>query len=205
MSTLRIALPKGRMGEESVDFLYQRELTSLKALNDDRKLIIKDPEFDIEYLLIRSKDVGTYVETGAADIGIMGYDLLTEYQFDVLTPLSLPFGGCRMSVAYPAEAKDWHKRRNLKVATKYPNLASRYFFDKGHNIDIILLYGSIEIAPLTGLSDLIVDLVSTGQTLKANHLFEGEVILQSTARLIMNPSAYVFKRKQLNDIIKRLQ
>ncbi len=201
---LRIALPKGRMSEESLEYLTARGVSSTAKVANDRRLIHLDQEKNLEFLLIRSKDVGTYVEQGAADLGIVGLDLLKEHDFQVFVPLSLPFGQCTLSVAYPEGAEDWHTKRNLKVASKYPRLTSRFFFENGHNIKIILLYGSIEIAPLTGISDVIVDLVSTGQTLKANKLKQSDTILESTAQLVVNPSAYVFKRAQINEIIEKL-
>ena len=204
MHSLRVALPKGRMGKESLAFFFQNSITKLESFGDSRKLIFKDSEEDIEFLLIRSKDVGTYVETGAADLGIIGHDLLTEHRFDVYTPCSLPFGGCRMSVAHPNGKTKWKERRNLTVATKYPNITKKYFHDAGYNVKIIQLYGSLEIAPLTGISDIIVDLVSTGQTLKANKLTESGVILESTARLIVNSGSYVHKHERLRNMIDKL-
>lgn len=201
---LTIALPKGRMSNESIEYLYNRNLTRFQSFTDDRKLIYTDEENKIEFLLIRSKDVGTYVEQGGADLGIMGHDLLQEHNFDVHTLLSLPYGACRLSVAYPQAQQNWKKKKTIRVATKYPQLASRYFFEHGYNIEIIELYGSIEIAPLSGLSDVIVDLVSTGQTLTANHLTEDKVILHSSARLIANPSSSVYKRKRIYELTEVL-
>jgi len=189
------------MSDESLDFFSSRGLCSLTKTHDGRELILKDQKSNIDFYLIRSKDVGAYVEQGAADLGIMGYDLLLEHNFDVFIPAALPFGHCRLSVAYPRDRADWMNRRELRVATKYPRLATEYFFRRGFNIRTIELYGSIEIAPLTGLSDVIVDLVSTGATLKANNLVEEEVILESTARLIMNPSAFALGRPRLMQFI----
>lgn len=201
---LTVALPKGRMSKESIDYMRERDLTVFSEFADERKLIYRDEKNKMDFLLIRSKDVGTYVEQGGADIGIMGYDLLQEHHFDVHTLMALPFGGCRLSVAYPQEKKDWSQKKNIRVATKYPHLASRYFFEHGYNIEIIELYGSIEIAPLSGLSDVIVDLVSSGQTLKANHLVEDRTIIESSARLIVNPCSGVYKRKRIYQMVERL-
>lgn len=201
---LTIALPKGRMSSESIAYMRERSITSLTPFEDDRKLIYCDQENKIEFLLIRSKDVGTYVEQGGADLGIMGYDLLQEHSFDVHSLLALPYGDCRLSIAYPQEKNFWSQKKNIRVATKYPHLASRYFFEHGYNIEIIELYGSIEIAPLSGLADVIVDLVSSGQTLKANHLIEDRSILYSSARLIVNPAAAVRKRERIYALRKQL-
>ncbi len=201
---LKIALPKGRMSDESLEFFSSRGLCSLNRTHDGRELILHDRQSNIDFYLIRSKDVGAYVEQGAADVGIMGLDLLLEHNFDVFIPAALPFGQCRLSVAYPKDRADWQKKPELRVATKYPRLATEYFFRRGFNIRTIELYGSIEIAPLTGISDVIVDLVSTGATLKANNLVEEEVILESTARLIMNPSALALGRKRLMQFIDTL-
>jgi len=199
-----IALPKGRMSEESLEFLHSKKLCSFKEFPKSRELIFKDEKNDLEFLLIRSQDVGTYVEQGAADLGVIGFDLMQEHKFEVFSPSTLPFGDCNLCIAYPENKKNWSQYKNLKVATKYPKITTDYFHKNGYNIQIIKLYGSIEIAPITGISDIIVDLVSTGQTLKANNLTKGESILFSTARLIVNPSAYVFKRKKLNKIIDKI-
>lgn len=201
---LRIALPKGRMSDESLAFFAERGLSSLARPGDGRELILSDPEHNIDFYLIRSKDVGAYVEQGAADLGIMGLDLLLEHRFDVFIPAALPFGECRLSVAYPKDRALWQKKREIRVATKYPRLATEYFFRRGFNIRTIELYGSIEIAPLTGLSDVIVDLVSTGATLRANNLVEEEVILKSTARLILNPAAAALRRSRIMQFIDTL-
>lgn len=201
---LKIALPKGRMSDESLEFFSSRGLCSLNRTQSGRELILHDTQSNIDFFLIRSKDVGAYVEQGAADLGIMGLDLLLEHKFDVFIPAALPFGHCRLSVAYPQQRVNWQKKPELRVATKYPRLATEYFFRRGFNIRTIELYGSIEIAPLTGLSDVIVDLVSTGATLKANSLIEEEVILESTARLIMNPSALALRRTRLMQFIDTL-
>ena len=201
---LRIAMPKGRMSDESIAFLFSKKITSIGCLPDSRQLIFKDKKNMIEILLIRSKDVGTYVEHGAADLGIIGYDMIREYNFDVFIPLKLPFGNCRLSVAYPKNRAGWKERKNIRIATKYPNLVSKFFYLKGYNAEIINLYGSLEIAPVSGISDAVVDLVSTGKTLEVNNLIEDQVILHSHASLIVNPRVYVQKRKQLNDCIDQL-
>ncbi len=203
-SSLKIALPKGRMSDESLEYLFQRKITSLSKFPDSRELIFHDPENNIDFLIIRSQDVGTYVETGAADLGFLGYDVLLENSFSVYTAASLPFGECHLSVAHPQNSLEWKNKRKIKVATKYPNLTTRFFYQKGYNIQIIKLYGSIEIAPIMGISDVIVDLVSTGKTLVANGLVEDEKIIESSARLIIHPGSYHRKRKILNHIIREM-
>lgn len=198
---LRIALPKGRMSEETLDFFLQRSLFKNIEVPTGRELIFSDPDDKFQFLLIRSKDVGRYVEQGAADFGVIGADLLAEHNFILNVASSLPLGYCRLSVAHAREHTSWKQKRNLKVATKYPNITSRYFFYRGYNIEIIELYGSIEIAPITGISDVITDLVSTGSTLKANGLLEEDTIMESSARLVANRVSYITKRETMNKVI----
>ena len=198
-------MPKGRMGEESLEYFYKHKITSIKELPDNRQLIFYDKKNDVEILLVRSKDVGTYVEQAAVDLGIIGYDLIMESDYQVFIPLKLPFGKCRLSIAYPEGDNDWKNRRNIRVATKYPRLASDFLYLKGYNTEIIELYGSVEIAPLTKISDVIVDLISTGQTLKMNHLVEDQVILHAQACLIVNASVYYHKRESINAILDKLK
>jgi len=203
-SYLRIALPKGRMSEESIEFLHSKKITGMTGFPSNRKLIFRDEAHKIEYVLVRSKDVGTYVEQGSCDLGVIGYDLLFEHNFDVFVPAELPFGRCSLCIAYSEQSKNWTTKKNIRVATKYPRLTSKYFFEHGFNVQIIELYGSIEIAPLTGISDVIVDLVSTGQTLKENNLFQGPEILTSTARLILNPGSFFFKKEKIQSILSKI-
>ena len=192
------------MSEDSLKYLYQKKVTSIQEHSDSRELNIFDPKKNVEILFIRSKDVGTYVEQGAVDLGIIGYDLIQEWSYQVFIPLKLPFGKCRLSVAYLKGHDLWKQRKKVRVATKYPHLASDFFYFKGYNVEIIELYGSIEIAPLTQISDVIVDLVSTGKTLKANRLVEDQVILESQASLVVNPRIYFYKRDVLNATIDKL-
>jgi len=201
---LRIALPKGRMSDESLEYFQKRNVCSIKTAPAGRELIIQDEKNNTEFYLVRSKDVGAYVEQGAADMGIMGLDLLLEHEFDVFIPIALPFGECRLSVAYPEQKPQWTQKQTITVATKYPKLTTEYFFKRGFNIRVIELYGSIEIAPLTGLSDIIVDLVSSGQTLKANRLAEEEKILHSSARLILNKTSFATRRARIQHFIDQL-
>ena len=156
-------------------------------------------------MIIRPSDVPTYVEYGAADVGVVGKDMLLEQDRDVYEPLDLKFGRCRLAIA----AKKGHKVRErlsakLRVATKYPNVTERYYNQKGIPVEIIKLYGSIELAPVVELADRIVDLVSTGRTLKANDLEEVEVIAESTARLIVNRASLKMKYGEISELMARL-
>ena len=151
------------------------------------------------------RQVCTYVEEGAADAGIVGWDIIKEGKFDLITPIDLKIGGCRLSLASFSDFDLYAKRSKVRVATKYPELTKEYFFSKGISCEVIKLYGSIELAPIVGLSDCIVDLVSTGGTLKANGLKEIEVILESTARLICNRSSFYAKQKELGTLIESLE
>lgn len=205
MALLRLALPKGRLSEEALVFLQQKEILPHTIKLDERKFIISLPEQNIELLVVRARDVAHYVEQQAADIGIVGEDMLLEYDYEVLTALALPFGFCRLSLAYPKDKPNWMAKPTIRVATKYPRLSYRYFFSQGLHVQIIELYGSIEIAPLTGLSDIIVDLVSTGQTLKAHNLIEGDVLLTSSARFIINPTSWVFRSREIGNLLDKLR
>ena len=195
-----MALPKGRLYQESISYFAKNNIGNINILSqakESRKLIHCDDLHNVEYLQIRSQDIGTYVEQGVADIAILGYDILMENNFQVYIAGQLPFGYCNLSIAYLKENKDWITKKHIKVATKYPHLTHQYFYQKGYNIEMIKLYGSIEIAPITGIADVIVDLVSTGKTLKENNLIEGSTLFKSQACFIINPVSYVFKKKQL--------
>lgn len=153
---------------------------------------------------MRTQDVPTYVQESAADLGIVGWDVIREGMYDLVVPLELKIGLCRLSLA---STKGFHLKdytRKLRVATKYPHLTKEYFFSKGMSCEVIKLYGSIELAPLCGLSDCIVDLVETGETLKANNLVEVEVILESSARLIVNRASLYTNRKEIGKFIRDL-
>ncbi len=201
---LRIVVPKGRMNEVSLGFLFNKGLISFKSISNSRQLKVVDSKKDIEVFFVRSKDVGTYVEQGAADLGIIGYDLIMEHQYNVFIPQKLPFGKCRLSVAYLDGHDKWKSRKTIQVATTYPRLTSDFFYLKGYNVEIIELYGSIEIAPITHMADVIVDLVSTGQTLQVNNLVEDQVILKSQATLIINPQTYFSQRDLVTKAIDQL-
>lgn len=198
---LTLALPKGRLAEESIELMLERGWLSGRPDPDSKELIYKDQKGKVRILLVRSQDVATYVEQNSADAGIVGWDVLLEGGYDLLLPLDLGIGKCRLSVA---ATKGWSLssgERKVRVATKYPNIAKDFFLKKGINCEVIKLYGSIELAPLVGLSDCIVDLVSTGGTLRANNLEEIEVIMESTARLVFNRSALYTKRAEVGEFL----
>ena len=200
---LNIALPKGRLGER-VYAMFEKagfECPSIKENN--RKLIFENPTCGVRYFWVKPSDVTIYVERGAADIGVAGKDILLEYEPDVYELLDLKTGICRMAVAAPKGFRD-DPRRTLKVATKFSNIAQNYYSAEGREIDIIHLNGSIEIAPILGLSDVIVDIVETGTTLKENDLEVFETVVPISARLIANKSSYKFQEEQIKALTANL-
>ncbi|TWJ33344.1 ATP phosphoribosyltransferase [Geobacter argillaceus] len=205
---ITIAIPKGRILDESVALFKKIGIDCDELLSNSRKLIFENVAQRMRYMIVRATDVPTYVEYGAADLGIVGKDTLLEQEKDVYEPLDLKFGYCRMMVAEPAGlAKDDDPSRwsNIRIATKYPNITEKYFAGKGVQVEIIKLYGSIELAPLVGLSERIVDLVSTGETLKQNGLVEVETIAEITTRLIVNRASLKTKHQRITEIIKGLE
>ncbi|MBT0663832.1 ATP phosphoribosyltransferase [Geobacter pelophilus] len=205
---ITIAIPKGRILEESVELFKKIGIDCEELLSKSRKLIFENEAQKMRYMIVRATDVPTYVEYGAADLGIVGKDTLMEQEKDVYEPLDLKFGYCRMMVAEPAGlAKDDDPSRwtNIRIATKYPHVAEKYFAAKGVQIELIKLYGSIELAPLVGLSERIVDLVSTGETLKQNGLVEVETIAEITTRLIVNRASLKTKNSRITEIIQGLE
>ncbi len=191
MTTLTIALPKGRLADDALIWL-QRAGWPLPAADNGRKLIVDSVDGRMHYVLAKPMDVPVFVEQGAADIGIAGLDVIRERAADVFEPMRLPFGHCRLSVAGPASRKGRPLRLDLypRVATKYPHLTSQYFRRRGISAELIVLSGSVELGPLVNLADLIVDLVQTGDTLRANDLVELRTILESQAVLIVNRASY---------------
>lgn len=188
---LTLALPKGRLLRPALDLLRR---VGVDGMPDDesRRLIFTDAVRGLRLLVLKPLDVPTYVEYGAADLGIVGKDILLEQEPDVYEPLDLGFGFCRLVVAEPKglrERDDPAKWSWVRVATKYPNLTRRYFADRGIQVEVVRLDGSIELAPLVGLAERIVDLVQSGETLRANGLVEVAEILSSTARLVVNRAA----------------
>lgn len=201
---LNIALPKGRLGEK-VYAMFEKagyECPSIKENN--RKLIFENPEKGVRYFWVKPSDVAIYVERGAADIGVAGKDILLEYEPEIYELLDLDIGKCRMAVAAKKGFRD-NFQSTLRVATKFTNITKNYYASIGRDIDIIHLNGSIEIAPILGLSDVIVDIVETGTTLKENNLEVIETIVPISARLIANKSGFKFAADRIEQIVKGLK
>ena len=189
---INIALPKGRLGEKVYAMLEAAGFPCPSIKEDNRKLIFENEECGVRYFWVKPSDVAIYVERGAADIGVAGKDILLEYRPDVYELLDLGIGVCRMAVAAPRDFRD-DPRRTLRVATKFSGIAKAHYAAIGRDIDIIHLNGSIEIAPLLGLSDVIVDIVETGTTLRENNLEVIETVVPISARLIANKASGKFK------------
>ncbi|MNI35805.1 ATP phosphoribosyltransferase [compost metagenome] len=194
---LKVAMPKGRIYKQASRLFQLAGLPIPDDLEESRRLIIPVHEAKMEFILAKPVDVATYVEYGVVDIGVVGKDVLMEENRNVYELLDLGIARCRMSVI---GLPDWKPVLNPRVATKYPNVASQYFREKGQQVEVIKLNGSIELAPMIGLADRIVDMVETGQTLRENGLEEQEEIFQITSRLIANRVSYRMK----NDAIQRL-
>lgn len=200
---LNIALPKGRLGKK-VYALFERAGFGCDGVCDDsRKLVFEDPDNGVRYFWVKPSDVAIYVERGAADIGVAGKDILLEYEPDVYELLDLNIGKCTMAVAAKKGFCD-DQRKRLRVATKFQSIAAKHYLAKGREIDIIHLNGSIELAPVLGLSDVIVDIVETGSTLRENDLAVVETILPISARLIANKSGYQFKSSRIDTLVQQL-
>ncbi len=200
---LNVALPKGRLGEK-VYAMFEKagfECPSIKEQN--RKLIFENEDAGVRYFWVKPSDVPIYVERGAADIGVAGKDILLEYRPDIYELLDLDLGKCRMAVAAKKDFRD-DPQRTLRVATKFSNIARNYYSSIGRDIDIIHLNGSIEIAPILGLSDVIVDIVETGKTLKENDLEVFETIVPISARLISNKSSFKFKTESIEKVVREI-
>ncbi|MFQ5900087.1 MAG: ATP phosphoribosyltransferase [Thermodesulfobacteriota bacterium] len=205
---ITIALPKGRILEESMRLFKGIGVNCQGILEDSRKLLWEDKHSGIKFIMVRDKDVPTYVEYGAADMGIAGKDVLIEQGRDIYEPLDLQIGHCRMVVAEPKElvkGDDPSHWSYIRVATKFPRITERHFLSKGIQVELIELYGSIELAPLVGLSERIVDIVSTGETLRKNGLVEVEDIMKITSRLITNKASLKTNYERINEIIEGLR
>ncbi len=209
---LTLALSKGRIFEETLPLLRAAGIEVLEDPEKSRKLILPTNRSDVQVVLVRASDVPTYVQYGGADLGVCGRDTLIEHEAEwgsagsvgLYQPLDLKIAKCRMSVAVRADfdyARAVRQGARLKVATKYVAIAREFFASKGVHVDLIKLYGSMELAPLTGMADAIVDLVSTGNTLKANHLVEVEPIMDISSRLVVNPAALKVKRELIRPIL----
>ena len=201
---LNIALPKGRLGDQVYKMLSSIGYECAAIYEDNRKLVFESPENGVRYLLVKPSDVAIYVEHGAADVGIVGKDILLDSKPDVYELLDLNIGKCRLAVAGP---NDYIEDRDnvLRVATKFANVAKEYYSSINREIEIIKLNGSIELAPILGLSDVIVDIVESGKTLQENHLKVLTTIVPVSARFIANRSSYLFKSEDISRMISGLQ
>lgn len=206
--TITFALPKGRILQDSMELFAKIGITCPEMKEKNRKLVFENKEDKFRFMAVRATDVPTYVEYGCADIGVVGKDTLLEQNKDLYEPLDLNFGYCRLVVAEPKELREqddpatWS---NIRVATKYPNITEKYFASKGIQVELIKLYGSIELAPLVNLSERIVDLVSTGATLRDNGMVEVETIAEVTTRLIVNRASLKTKHERISKIINDLE
>ena len=204
MSLLTIALAKGRILDETLPLLARAGIEPVDDLSTSRKLVFATREADIELVLIRSSDVPTYVQYGAADLGIAGKDVLAEHGGEGLYErVDLKIAPCKMMTAGFAERP--LPRTRLKVATKYPQITRRFFLEQGRQVELIKLYGSMELAPVVGLADIIVDLVQTGNTLEANGLTPLETIMEISSRLIVNRAALKMKNRAVQALVERIE
>ena len=206
MRYLTFALAKGRLAEQTMELLEQIGMPCEEMKSKSRKLIFVNEELKLKFFLAKASDVPTYVEHGAADIGVVGKDTLLEEGRNLYEVLNLGFGVCKMAVAGKEEAKEKLKRScNLRVATKYPAIARQYFYDKKQTVEIIKLNGSVELAPLVGLSDVIVDIVETGSTLKANGLVVLEDVCPLSARMVVNRVSMKMEHERISKLIEDLK
>ena len=200
---LNVALPKGRLGDKVYRLFKAAGYDCAAMEQDDRRLVLTDEKGDMSYLLVKPSDVAIYVEHGAADVGVVGKDVLLEGGSDVYELLDLGFGKCRMAEAAPVGFRE-DRQRPLRVATKYPAIARRFYAAQSREIEIIKLNGSIELAPLLGLSDVIVDIVETGTTLRENGLIPLEEVVPISARFVANKVSYKFKNARVREMQERL-
>ena len=213
LNVITLALPKGRIFEETLPLIRAASIEVLEDPNTSRKLILPTSRPDVQVVLVRATDVPTYVAQGGADLGVVGLDTLIEHSaesggMDLYQPVDLKIAKCRLSVAVRADfdyAGVVKQGSRLRVATKYTHAAREFFAAKGVHVDLIKLYGSMELAPLTGLADAIVDLVSTGNTLKANQFVEVEHIMDISSRLVVNPASLKIKRVALQPILQAIR
>ncbi len=201
---LNIALPKGRLGDQVLRLFSQIGYECAEIYENDRRLVLDSPKNNVKYLLVKPSDVAIYVEYGAADIGVVGKDILMEGNPDVYELLDLGIGKCRLAVAGKESFQD-NREAVLRVATKFPNVTKKYYSSLSRDIEIIKLNGSIELAPILGLSDVIVDIVESGKTLRENNLKVLEEICPVSARLIANRASYLFKNDVIGQIMQKMQ
>ncbi len=201
---ITIATPRGRLLEETVELFKKASMDITEIIKDSRKLIFESEEAGMRLLVVRPTDVTSYVEYGAADCGIVGRDTLMEQDCNLYEPLDLRIGKCKMVVAAP---KDFEKsgKTSLRIATKYPRIASDFYNKKGITTEVIKLYGSVELAPIIGLSDVIVDLTASGETLKKNNLEIVEEVADVSAKLVVNKVSMKIKSKEIKELIEKLE
>jgi ATP phosphoribosyltransferase len=197
---LTVALPKGRIADETLDIFQQ--IFDTEFVFEDRKLILEKDNF--RFLLVRNQDVPTYVYNQAADIGVVGLDVIEEKEYDLVKLLDLGIGKCRVCVGIKSGCDIDYTKPEIKVATKMTNIAQKYFSQKAMAVDVIKLYGSIELAPIVGLSDVIVDIVETGTTMKQNGLEVAEDIMTSSAHLISNKNSYYEKKSEILSLYEKI-
>ncbi|AII15030.1 ATP phosphoribosyltransferase HisG(S)Z, hetero-octameric short form, catalytic subunit [Campylobacter iguaniorum] len=197
---LKVALPKGRIAEDTLEIFTKIFGNEFKF--EDRKLTMTQGNF--EFLMVRNQDIPTYVTEGAADIGVVGLDVLEEHNADVLRLLDLKLGKCKVCIGIKNEDKLDYSKPEIKIATKMPNITRNYFATKATAVKIIKLYGSIELAPIVGLSDAIVDIVETGTTMKQNGLKVAEAIMDSSAHLIANKNSFIVKREEILSLYHKI-
>lgn len=201
---ITVAIARGRLLEEAAVLFRKTGYSVAEITNSSRKLIFEFHKYGFKILIIRPTDVPSYVEYGAADCGIVGKDTLIEEKYNLYEPLDLRIGVCKLVVAAPREF-DFSSARILRVATKYPKIAYEHFVKKGISAEIVKLYGSVELAPIVGLSDVIVDLSATGETLRKNNLVEIETITNITARLVVNRVSMKVKSDEIKGLIQKLK
>lgn len=203
MEKIRLALAKGRLAKHSIKLLEDIGVDCRTLKEDSRKLIFPLPQYNLEVILLKAVDVPTYVEHGAVDMGISGKDVLLEQDRQLYEVVDLKFGRCKFAVA--GKPLMGNGKKHLRVATKYPNVTRKYFAEKGQSVEIIRQEGSVELAPLMGLSDIIVDIVETGKTLKENGLVVLEDIEDISARLVLNKVSYKTKKKEINNLVDLIE
>ena len=201
---ISIALPKGRLGNKAYKLLEACGYTISELMDESRKLVFRNEESGVQYFLVKPTDVPVYVSYGVADLGVVGKDVLIESNADVYSLMDLGIGKCRMCVAAKEDYVE-DKSRPVIVATKFPNIAREYYEKQDREIEIIKLYGSIELAPILGMSDVIVDIVETGTTLRENHLKVFEEIMPLSAQLIANKTNYKFKEGEIREVVAKLR
>ncbi|UCF30891.1 MAG: ATP phosphoribosyltransferase [bacterium] len=207
-NAITVALPKGRLLPDCIRLLSAVGMRTTEEIDTSRKLLFSSEDGSARILVVRDKDLPTYVEYGAADVGVVGKDVLMESGADLLEPADLGFGFCRIVVARPASIsgrEDPTGWGHMRVATKYPRITTDHFASRGEQVEIIPLYGSIELAPLVGLADRIVDLVSSGETLRQNNLAEVEEVARITARLVVNRASMKIKSDRLAPLIQAIR